>query len=81
VPERVCTPKNVLIAAGQARREIERGRVRAENERIDIEAKPRAMLKLVGLRNARFRVTFETNGVQASTKPRAIHASAIAIGY
>jgi hypothetical protein len=68
-------------SGGHALREIERARVRAESERIDIEAKPRAMLKLIGPHNACFRVAFETQRRQASTMPRAIHASAIAIGY
>ena len=64
---RACTPKNVLVAAGHALREIERARVRAESERIDIEAKPRAMLKRISPCSVRFRVTFETQQRQAST--------------
>jgi pyruvate/2-oxoglutarate dehydrogenase complex dihydrolipoamide dehydrogenase (E3) component len=60
---RVRIPKNVLVAAGHALHEIERVRVRAKSKPI-IEAKPRAMLKRIHPRNARFRVTFEHSGAR-----------------
>jgi hypothetical protein len=58
-------PKPGLVAAGDALHEIEPVRVRAESKPI-IEAKPRAMLKRIDPRNARFRV-LRTQRRQAPT--------------